>query len=405
MLNPSLIKQDFPIFQQTVHGKPLVFLDNASSTQKPQCVIDAIVRYYSQTHANIHRGVYKLSEQASQLYELSREAVKNFIHAKHAHEVIFVKGTTEAINLVAESYGRTHLKAGDNIIITAMEHHANLVPWQYICQQMGAELRIIPVNDAGELDLSVYEQLLSNRTRLVALSHASNLLGTLNPIRTVIEMAHTYNAPVLIDGAQTAAHLPVDVQALDCDFYVFSGHKMYGPTGIGVLYGKTELLEAMPPYQRGGGMIEQVSFEKTTYAGLPAKFEAGTPHISGAIGLMAALHYLNHLGLKNIDTLEQALLAKATESLSQFPGLRIIGTAAEKVAVISFVLDHIHPHDAATILDSDGIAVRAGHHCAMPLIQRFNIPAAIRVSFGVYNTFEEIDLLIQSLEKVRSILK
>lgn len=405
MLNPAAIKQDFPIFKQTVHGKPLVFLDNASSTQKPQCVIDAMVRYYSETHANIHRGVYKLSEQASDLYERSRKTVQAFINAKAAHEIIFVKGTTEGINLVAESYGRTYLKPGDNLIITAMEHHANLVPWQYICQQMGAELRVIPVNDIGELDLATYEKLLSNRTRLVALSHASNLLGTLNPIQKVTQMAHAYHAHVLVDGAQAVAHLPIDVQALDCDFYVFSGHKMYAPTGIGVLYGKTELLENMPPYQRGGGMIEQVSFETTTYASLPGKFEAGTPHIAGAIGLMEALRYLKKLDLNEVNILEQALLKKATDALTQLPNLRIIGTAKEKAAVISFIIKDIHPHDAATILDSEGIAVRAGHHCAMPLIHRFNIPATLRVSFGVYNTFEEIDLLIQSLEKARQILK
>lgn len=405
MLNPHLIKKDFPIFEKMIHGKPLVFLDNASSTQKPQCVIDSIVRYYSQTHANIHRGIYKLSEEASQLYELSRETVKKFINAPHVHEIIFVKGTTEAINLIAESYGRMHLKPGDNVIITEMEHHSNWVPWQYICQQMGAELRVIPIDDTGELNLSVYAQLLSNRTRLVAVSHISNVLGTLNPIKTIVEMAHAHHAHVLVDGAQAVAHLPVDVQALNCDFYTFSGHKLYAPTGIGVLYGKTELLEKIPPYQRGGGMIEQVSVEKTTYANLPSKFEAGTPHIAGAIGLMEALHYLEQLKMDNIEMLDQSLLNKAIEALNQFSGLHVLGSTKKKSSVISFVMDAIHPHDAATILDSDGIAVRAGHHCAMPLIKRFNIPAAIRVSFGVYNTYEDIDFLMQSLEKVKDILK
>ncbi len=404
MLDPYLIKKEFPIFKKTIHGKPLVFLDNAASTQKPQCVIDAIVQFYSETYANIHRGIYKLSEESSALYEHARQTLQKLINAAYSHEIIFVKGTTEAINLVAESYGRSHLKPGDHIIITEMEHHANLIPWQYICQQMGAELKVIPVNDQGELDLDVYEQLLSSRTRLVALSHLSNLLGTVNPVHTITEMAHRYGAHVLVDGAQTVAHFPVDVQHLNCDFYVFSGHKMYGPTGIGVLYGKSELLASMPPYQKGGGMIERVTLDKTSYAPLPAKFEAGTPHIAGAAGLEAAALYLEKLGLNNIDLLEQTLLAKATNLLTQIPELRIIGQAAEKSSVISFTLEGVHPHDAATILDQDGIAVRAGHHCAMPLIERFNIPATLRVSFGVYNTPEDIDLLIQSLEKARGIL-
>jgi cysteine desulfurase/selenocysteine lyase len=395
------VKQDFPILKQSVHGKPLVYLDSSASSQKPQCVIDTIANYYANDNANIHRGVYELSERATRAYENVRMQIKNFINAKAAHEIIFVRGTTEAINLVAQSYGRSQFQAGDEIIISTMEHHSNIVPWQMLSEQCGTKLKVIPISDAGEIDLDAYQKLFSARTKMVAVIHASNVLGTINPVKKMIEIAHTHQVPVLVDGAQAFPHMAVDVQDLDCDFYVFSSHKAYGPTGVGVLYGKTEMLEKMPPYQGGGDMIESVTFEKSTYNKLPFKFEAGTPNISGVIGLGAALSYLNEIGMQNIAKHENDLLIDATEKLSSIAGLKIIGTAAQKVGVISFVLEDIHPHDIGTILDHEGIAVRAGHHCAMPLMARFNVPATVRVSFGIYNTKEDIDALMVGLHAVK----
>ena len=394
-------KNDFPILKQNIHGKPLIFLDSAASSQKPQCVIDAISHYYQHDHANVHRGVYELSERATAQFEQARQTVKDFIHAKSAHEIIFVKGTTEAINLVAQSYGRSKFKADDEVILSEMEHHSNIVPWQMLVEQCGIKLRVIPVTDAGEIDLSVYETLFTSRTKLVAITHASNVLGTINPIKKMISMAHAHHVPVLVDGAQAVPHMAVNVQELDCDFYIFSSHKVYGPTGIGVLYGKTELLEKMPPYQGGGDMIERVSFTKTTYNKLPYKFEAGTPHIAGAIGLKVALDYLQAIGLDVVAEHEKKLLRYATKKLTELPDVRIIGTAAEKVGVISFVLDSVHPHDIGTILDHEGVAIRAGHHCAMPLMERFGIPACARASFGLYNSEEDVDALIAGLHAVK----
>jgi cysteine desulfurase/selenocysteine lyase len=395
------VKQDFPILKQSVHGKPLVYLDSSASSQKPQCVIDAVTKYYTNDHANIHRGVYELSERATRAYENVRTQIKNFINAKAAHEIIFVRGTTEAINLVAQSYGRSHFKAGDEIIVSTMEHHSNIVPWQMLSEQCGTTLKVIPISDAGEIDLEAYQKLFSAKTKMVAVIHASNVLGTINPVKKMIEIAHAHQVPVLVDGAQAFPHMAVDVQDLDCDFYAFSSHKAYGPTGVGVLYGKTEMLEKMPPYQGGGDMIESVTFEKSTYNKLPFKFEAGTPNISGVIGLGAALSYLNEIGMQNIAKHENDLLIDATEKLSSIAGLKVIGTAAQKVGVISFVLEDIHPHDIGTILDHEGIAVRAGHHCAMPLMARFNVPATVRASFGIYNTKEDIDALMVGLHAVK----
>ncbi len=396
-------KQDFPILRQTIHGKPLIFLDSAASSQKPQCVIDALVHYYQQDHANIHRGVYQLSERATKLYEEARTKIQHFIHAAYAHEIIFVRGTTEAINLVAESYGRSEFKAGDEIILSEMEHHSNIVPWQLLAEQIGVVLRVIPVLNSGELDLTQYETLFSPRTKMVALTHASNVLGTINPIKEMIATAHKHNVPALIDGAQAFPHMPVDVSDLDCDFYTFSSHKAYGPTGIGVLYGKTALLEKMPPYQGGGSMIEQVSFNKTTYAKLPYKFEAGTPNIADTIAFGAAIDYLTQIGMQAVFEHEQALLKETEKKLALLPGLHILGQAKNKVGVVSFVLDNIHPHDVGTILDHQGIAVRAGHHCAQPLMARFAIPACVRASFGIYNTHQDVDALIAGLLEVKRI--
>jgi cysteine desulfurase/selenocysteine lyase len=402
-LNVWRVREDFPILKQKVHGKPLVYLDNAATGQKPQAVLDAIEQYYRTENANVHRGVHYLSEQATKDYEEARVKAQRFINAASEREIIYVRGTTEAINLVAQSYGRAHVRAGDEIIISAMEHHSNIVPWQLLCEQTGAVLRVVPINDDGEFLLDEYEKLLSPRTRLVSVVHLSNALGTINPIRHIIELAHRRNIPVLVDGAQAAPHLKVDVQALDCDFYAFSGHKMFGPTGIGILYGKTELLDAMPPYQGGGDMISSVTFEKTTYNKLPHKFEAGTPDIAGAIGLGAAVDYLNEIGLDAIAAYEHELLSYATDAVSEIPGLRIIGTAREKASVLSFVLDAIHPHDIGTILDQDGIAIRTGHHCAQPVMQRFDIPATARASLAFYNTKEEIDALVAGLHKVTEV--
>jgi cysteine desulfurase / selenocysteine lyase len=397
-------RRDFPILEQRVHGRPLVYLDNAATTQKPLKVIESLSRYYRELNANIHRGVHTLSQKATEEYEATRRRVQRFIHAQDSREVIFVRGTTEAINLVAQSYGRARFKPGDEILISEMEHHSNIVPWQLLAQQTGAVLKVIPINDAGELILEAYERLLGPRTRLVSVAHISNALGTINPIRAIIERAHALGVPVLIDGAQAVAHIPVDVQALDCDFYAFSGHKLFGPTGIGVLYGKVELLEAMPPYQGGGDMIKRVSFDKTIYNDLPYKFEAGTPSIAGPIGLGAAIDYVDEVDLEVIGQHEHALLAYATERALEVPGLRLIGTAREKASILSFVMDGIHPHDLGTILDHEGIAIRTGHHCAMPVMEHFKVPATARASFAFYNTHAEIDRLIEALREARRIL-
>ncbi|HLA13117.1 MAG TPA: cysteine desulfurase [Pyrinomonadaceae bacterium] len=394
------IRGDFPVLRQTVNGKPLVYLDNAASSQVPQVVIDRGSIYLEHEHSNIHRGVHYLSQKATTAYEGAREKVKRFINARDAKECIFVRGTTEGINLVMHGYGRKFIGAEDEIIISAMEHHANIVPWQMLCEEKGARLRVIPMNDAGELLLDEYETLLNERTKLVAIAHVSNALGTVNPVREMTEQAHKYGVPVLIDGAQSAPHMPIDVQHLDCDFYAFSGHKMYAPTGSGVVYGKAEWLERMNPFQGGGDMIRSVTFEKTTYAGLPNKFEAGTPAIASQIGLGAAIDYLNTIGREAAAAHEAALLRYATERLSAIEGVRIIGTARQKASVISFVIDDIHPHDIGTILDQEGIAVRAGHHCAQPVMQRFNLPATARASFAFYNTKEEVDMLAQTIERV-----
>jgi cysteine desulfurase/selenocysteine lyase len=397
------LRADFPLLKVTNRGEPLVYLDSSATNQKPQVVIDAINQYYCQDNANIHRGVYELSERATVNFENVRVNVQQFINAKHAHEIIFVRGTTEAINLVAQSYGRSTFDAGDEIIISTMEHHSNIVPWQMLSEQVGAVLKIIPISDAGEIDLDAYQKLFTSRTKIVAIGHASNALGTINPIKLMTQIAHTHQVPVLVDGAQALPHLPVDVQDLDCDFYAFSSHKAYGPTGLGVLYGKEKYLEKMPPYQGGGDMIETVSFTQTTYNKLPFKFEAGTPDIAGVMGFDAALSYLNKIGMENIAAHEQQLLAYGTKKLAAIPGLTIIGTAKEKVGVISFVLEGIHPHDIGTVLDSKGIAIRAGHHCAMPLMQRLNIPATVRASFGLYTSEADIDALVLGIEATQRI--
>lgn len=407
MLKPSFLKgsgkyrRDFPILQQTIHGKPLVFLDSAASSQKPQCVIDALVHYYQNDHANIHRGVYELSERATKAYEDARIAVQKFINAPFAHEIIFLRSTTEAINLVASSYGHSQFQKQDEIILTEMEHHSNIVPWQLLAEQCGLLLRVIPVLENGELDLKAYEKLFSSRTKMVAVTHVSNVLGTINPIKEMTQFAHKQGVPVLVDGAQAFPHMPVDVRDLDCDFYTFSSHKAYGPTGVGVLYGKTALLEKMPPYQGGGSMIERVDFNKTTFARLPYKFEAGTPNIADTIAFAAAIHYLEKIGMQAIFEHELNLLTYATEKLMTIHGLNIIGLAKNKVGVISFVLDDIHPHDIGTVLDYQGVAVRAGHHCAQPLMDRFQIPACVRASFGIYNSQEDVDALIAGLLEVK----
>ncbi len=397
------IRSDFPILRQRVRGRALVYLDNAATSQKPQVVIDAIRQYYERDNANIHRGVHFLSEHATEEYEAARRTVQGFLNSADASEIIFVRGATEAINLVAQTYGRTNVHAGDEVLITAMEHHSNIVPWQILCEEKGARLRVAPISDSGELLLEDFENLLGPRTKIVAVTHVSNALGTINPVQRVIEMAHRGNIPVLVDGAQAVPHLKVAVQALDCDFYVFSGHKVYGPTGIGVLYGKHALLDAMPPYQGGGDMISSVTFEKTIYNKLPYKFEAGTPHVAGAIGLGAAIEYVNGLGMDNIAAHEHELLAYATDTVSAIPGIRLIGTAREKAGVLSFLLDSIHPHDIGTILDQDGIAIRTGHHCAQPVMQRFGIAATARASFALYNTREEVDALAEGMQKVREV--
>jgi cysteine desulfurase / selenocysteine lyase len=397
------VRADFPILATEVHGKPLVYLDNAATSQKPRAVIDAIVRYYERSNSNIHRGVHSLSEIATADYEAARRTAQQFINAAHTHEIIFVRGTTEGINLVAQTFGRARIGAGDEVLITAMEHHSNIVPWQILCKEKGAKLRVAPINDRGELILDEFAKLLGPRTKLAAVTHVSNALGTINPLRKMIELAHAHNVPVLVDGAQAVPHMKVDVQALDCDFYTFSGHKVYGPTGIGVLYGKSALLEAMPPYQGGGDMISSVTYDKTTYNKLPYKFEAGTPDIAGVIGLGAALAYVNGLGIENIGAHEHDLLVYATEAIEAIPGVTIIGTAKEKAAVVSFVIEGVHPHDIGTILDQEGIAIRTGHHCSQPIMERFGIPATARASFAAYNTREEVDALVRGIGKVREV--
>jgi cysteine desulfurase/selenocysteine lyase len=397
------VRGDFPILSQRVHGQPLAYLDNAATTQKPRLVFDALQRFYTTECANVHRAVHQLSERATADYEEARSKVRRFLNAAEDREIIFVRGATEAINLVASSYGRQHVGEGDEIVLSALEHHSNIVPWQILCQEQGARLRVAPINDDGELLLEEYEKLLGPRTRLVAMAHVSNALGTVMPVRRIVDLAHGRGVPVLLDGAQAVPHLPVDVRELDCDFYVFSGHKLFGPTGIGVLYGKPRLLEAMPPYQGGGDMIRSVTFEETTYNDLPYKFEAGTPHIAGAIGLGAAIDYVNSIGLDAAAAHERDVLIYATEAMSAVPGLRLIGTAAEKAGVLSFVVNGIHPHDLGTILDRDGIAIRAGHHCAQPVMQRFGVPATARASLAFYNTRAEIDVLVRGIHKAREV--
>jgi cysteine desulfurase / selenocysteine lyase len=391
------IRADFPILAEKIRGKDLVYLDNAASCQKPNAVIDTISHVYRHDYANIHRGVHTLSVRATDKFESAREKVRGFINAASAKEIIFVRGATEAINLIAQTYGKANIKAGDEIVITAMEHHSNIVPWQMLCEQTGAVLKVAPMNIEGELIYEEFEALLSAKTKLVAVAHMSNALGTINPVKKMIDAAHAKRIPVMLDGAQAIPHLSVNVQELDCDFYVFSGHKLYGPSGIGIMYGKQALLEAMPPYQGGGDMIKTVSFEKSTYAGLPHKFEAGTPSIADVIGLGAAIDYVNEIGMANIAAYEAELLAYATQQAKQIKGLRIIGEAEDKGAILSFTLDHIHPHDIGTMLDSLGIAIRAGHHCAMPVMDFYGVPATARASFAMYNTKEEIDILMQGV--------
>lgn len=401
----SAWRDDFPALRQSVHGKPLVYLDNAATTHKPDAVIEAEAAFYRRDNANVHRGVHLLSQRATDAYEAAREKVRHFINADSTREIVFVRGTTEAINLVAQSYARPRLDGDDNIVISAMEHHSNIVPWQMACAQTGAELRVVPANDTGELDMEMCARLISPNTRLVALTHLSNALGTITPAARVIELAHAQGVPVLLDGAQAISHLDVDVRALDCDFYAFSGHKIYGPTGIGVLYGKEALLEAMPPYQVGGDMIRSVTFGETEYNELPYKFEAGTPNIAGAIALGAALDYVGGIGIAAIAAHEHDLLAYATSLAQNIEGLRIVGTAQHKAAVLSFTLDGVHPHDIGTILDHQGVAIRAGHHCAMPIMQRFGIAGTARASFALYNTRAEVDALIAGIIKTREMFQ
>jgi cysteine desulfurase/selenocysteine lyase len=395
------IRRDFPILTRRIHGKPLVYLDNAATTQKPRLVLDAEREVYERYYANIHRGVHLLSVESTDAYEKAREKVRDFLHARDSREIVFVRGTTEAINLVASSFGRTRVGRGDEVLITALEHHSNIVPWQLLCDEKGARLRVVPMNERGELLLDELARLLTERTRILAVAHLSNALGTLNPIAEIVRMAHARGVPVLVDGAQAVARLPIDVQALDCDFYAFSSHKIYGPTGVGVLYGKASLLEAMPPYQGGGDMISSVTFEKTTFNVLPYKFEAGTPNIAGAIGLGAALDYVRGVGIESIETHEGELLADATSRVRAIPGIRIIGTAAQKAGVLSFTIGGVHPHDIGTVLDREGVAVRTGHHCAQPVMDFFQVPATARASFGVYNRSEDVDALVAGIHEVK----
>jgi cysteine desulfurase/selenocysteine lyase len=397
------VREDFPILSEEVYGKPLVYLDSGASAQKPRAVIDAISNVYETEYANVHRGVHYMSQKATDAMEAARETVRAFINARDIREVIFVRGATEGINLVASSWGRQNLSAGDEIILSVMEHHSNIVPWQLIAEQTGAVLKVVPISDDGALDMNAYADLVSEKTKIVAITHVSNALGTITPVEEIIRIAHERGVPVLLDGCQAAPHMALDMQALDVDFYVFSGHKIYGPSGIGVLYGKAELLEAMPPYHGGGEMIDVVTFEKTTYADLPFKFEAGTPHISGIIGMGAGIDYINALGLGNIAAHEHDLLEYGTAKLGEINSLRMVGTAPKKAAILSFVLETVHPHDVGTILDREGIAVRTGHHCAQPVMDRFDIAATIRASIGMYNTREEIDVLVAGLGRVQEI--
>jgi len=402
-LDVQAVRQDFPILHQAVHGRPLVYLDNAATTQKPQAVIDRIAHFYTHENANVHRGVHVLSERATDSYEQARETVRRFLRATDRQEIVFVRGTTEAINLVASSYGGSCIGRDDEVLITTMEHHSNIVPWQILCEEKGARLRVAPITDAGELRLDEFEALLSDRTKIVAIVHVSNALGTVNPIDDIVRIAHSRGVPVLVDGAQAVAHMKVDVQALDCDFYTFSGHKIFGPTGIGVLYGKAALLDAMPPYQAGGDMISSVSFERTLYNVLPYKFEAGTPNIAGAVGLAAALEYVESLGVDRITAYERELLAYGTDRLSQVRGLRLTGTATDKAGILAFVFDNVHPHDVGTILDREGVAIRTGHHCCQPLMTRLGVPATARASLAMYNTRDEIDALALAIDRVRQV--
>jgi cysteine desulfurase/selenocysteine lyase len=396
-------RQDFPLLKTKIHGKNLVYFDNAASTQKPSIVLESMQTFYQHSYANVHRGVHSLSEQATALYEKSRDTVKNFIQAKHREEIVFVRGTTEGINLVAQSFLRPMLKPDDEIIISTMEHHSNIVPWQLVCEQTGAKLKVVPITDQGELIFEAFVKLISPKTKFISIAHISNSLGTINPVKKMIETAHLHKIPLLLDGAQAAVHQPVNVQDLDCDFYAFSSHKLYGPTGIGVLYGKLNLLDKMPPYQGGGEMISEVTFEKTTFNVAPHKFEAGTPAIAEAIGLSAAIEYIQHIGLDKIAAHEKQLLDYATQQISQFEDIKIIGTAKHKASILSFVFDSIHSHDIGTILDQEGVAVRTGHHCCMPLMDRMQVAATTRASFALYNTLEEIDVFIFGLKKVREI--
>ena len=398
------IRADFPVLHQEVNGKPLVYLDNGATTQKPQVVIDAIANYYRTTNSNVHRGAHTLSDQATQMFEDARTTMQKFLNAAKSEEIIWTRGTTESINLVAQTWVRSNVKAGDEIIISGMEHHSNIVPWQMVCEQTGALLKVIPVLDDGSLDYDAYLKLLNDKTKFVAVVHVSNALGTLNPVEDIIREAHKVGAKTLIDGAQAVAHWDIDVQALDCDFYAFSGHKLFGPTGLGVLYGKEELLNAMPPYQGGGEMILHVSFEKTTYNVLPYKFEAGTPNIAGAIAMAAAIDYLNSLDRVALAKHEDALLARANELAAQTDGIRLVGTSKNKASVFSFLIEGTHPHDVGTLLDQQGIAVRTGHHCAMPVMDQFEIPGTIRASFTFYNTLDEVDALFKAIEKVKMFL-
>lgn len=393
------IRADFPLLQQSVNGKPLVYLDNGATSQKPQAVIDALIRYYTTENANVHRGVHTLSQQATDDYEAARAKLRQLLNAAHDHEIIFTRGTTEGINLVAQSYGRQNIGPGDEIIVSNMEHHSNIVPWQMLCQEKNATLRVVPIDDTGELLMDEYERMLSPRTKLVAITHVSNALGTILPAAQIIALAHAHGAPVLLDGAQAVPHMSVDVRQLDCDFYVFSGHKLFGPTGTGALYGKARLLDAMPPVYGGGEMIKSVTFEHTTYNDLPYKFEAGTPNIAGAIGLGAAVDYIQAIGYDAIAAYEHQLLQYGAQALSAIGGLRIIGTSPNKAGILSFVIDHIHPHDIGTILDAEGIAIRTGHHCAQPVMQRFQIPATARASLAMYNTKADLDALARGIDR------
>jgi cysteine desulfurase/selenocysteine lyase len=395
-------REDFPVLRQTVHGKPLVYLDNAATTQKPQAVIDCERHYYESMNANIHRGIHALSQQATDAYEAARNKVRDFLHAAHSKEIIFVRGATEAINLVAHSFGRS-IRSGNEIVVTEMEHHSNIVPWQLLCEHTGAVLRVVPIDDDGELRLDEFERLLTPRTRMVAVAHVSNALGTVNPLKRIIDAAHDAGAVVLVDGAQAMPHLAVDVQELDCDFYAFSGHKVYGPTGIGVLYGKEKWLEKMPPYQGGGDMISRVTFEKTWYNALPYKFEAGTPNIAGGIALGAALDYVSQIGLDAIAAHEHSLLDHATQLARELPHLHLIGTARNKAGILAFTIDGIHPHDIGTILDREGVAIRTGHNCAMPVMDHFGIPATARASFALYNTHDEVEALFAAIRKAMAL--